>query len=76
MTIRNNNNNFYNYELVGIFEFNSSHPLYWVQQNICFHADWGILTTPPNIWIYNFENDIQRNNIAFQDEINDRPYPY
>jgi hypothetical protein len=39
MTIEPNNNNNYNYEFVGIIEFDSPHPLIWVQQNISFRTD-------------------------------------
>jgi hypothetical protein len=70
MLVEPNKYNKYNTELVGIIEFNYPQSLNWIQQNICFHADFGILTSP-NVCIYNFENNIQRNNIAFQDEIND-----
>jgi hypothetical protein len=37
--IRHNNNN-YNYELVGIIEFDLPHPLIWVLNNISLCADW------------------------------------
>jgi hypothetical protein len=76
MSVEPNKYNKYNSELVGIIEFYYPQSLNWVQQNICFHADWDILITQPNVWIHNFENDMQRNNTVFQDEINDGPYPY
>jgi hypothetical protein len=76
MLVEPNKYNKYNTELIGIIEFNYPQSLNWVKQNICFYADWSILTTSLNVWIYNFENDMQQNKIAFQDEINDGLYLY
>jgi hypothetical protein len=68
--------NFHDYELNGIIEFDSPHSLNWVQENICFRADWDILALPPNVWIHRFEDNLKRNHVKFRYEINNGPYPY
>jgi hypothetical protein len=76
MTIEPNKYNNHSYELIGVIEFDLPQTKNWVQQNVCFIAEWDVLDIPPNVWMQGLKNDAQQNNIIFHDEINDRPYPY
>jgi hypothetical protein len=67
-------NDFHDYELDGIIEFDSPHSLDWIQENICFHADWDVLALQ-NVWIHNFEKYLKQNHTKFRYEINNGPHP-
>jgi hypothetical protein len=70
MTIREDNNN-YNFELVGIIEFDFPSSLNWVQNRISANAIWDTLIIDPNQWVQNFQQIMEGNNRLFYDDIND-----
>jgi hypothetical protein len=58
-------NNYHSYELDGISEFDSPRSLDWVQENICFRADWDVLALPPDTWCVKVEKYLKQNHAKF-----------